>query len=179
MSPPEPLIRPAASFPVSIIMERRPFTRNRWISHTWQALAVVAGDTITAAPQRCTRLEADPGDERYLWRGYSLDLYKDATESYWHNLQSPHPLLCVICEQDDDGRPVPVTVTADYDLASAGMEADAVVYAVAMPPEIYRWLEVFVVENFRPAPRKARKRKQWLREENHEPPIPRSRRPRA
>lgn len=179
MPPPLPLVRPAASFPVAVIMERRPTPNARWATHAWQATAVVAGQAVAAPQAECTPLHADADGEQFLWRGYSLDLYKDATESYWHNLMSRHPVLCVICQVGDDGRPVPVTVTADYDLASAGMEADDTVYSVPMPPEIYRWLEVFVTEHFQPAPRKARKRKQWAQEEHHEPPSPRLRYPRS
>lgn len=175
MSSTYPMTHPAATFPVAVIMERRLHSRNRWAAQVWRAVAVIAGASLTAAPGQisATPLHADSEGAQFLWHGFSLDLYKDATESYWHNLMSPAPVLCVICQSGEDGHPVPVAVTADYDQAGAGMEADDAVFAVPMPPEIYRWLEAFVVEHFRPAPRKARKRRQWQQEERSEPPSPR------
>ena len=179
MSASSPLVKPAATFPVSVVMECVTRQANRWSARTWRAVAVVAGDSLSSTPVPGSPIHSDTESEQYLWRGFSLELYKDATESYWRNLMSPHPVLCVICQPDDDGQPVPVTVTADYDQASAGMEADDTVYAVPMPPGMYGWLGVFVVEYSQPTPRKARKGKQGLQEEPHASPPPRVRHPRS
>lgn len=179
MSTTTPLVKPAATFPVAVIMERVLRPVGRWSAEHWRAVAVLAGDSLDATPAQGDPIHTDSEGEQYLWQGFALQLYKDATESYWHNLMSAHPVLCVISQSDEDGRPVPVTVTADYDQASAGMEADDAVYAVPMPPEIYRWLETFVVEHFQPAPRKVRKRQAWLHEENHDAPPPRIRQTRS
>jgi hypothetical protein len=41
------------------------------------------------------------------------------------------------------------------------METDEIVETVAMPPELYRWAERFVLEHYVPEKRKKRKRDNW------------------
>ena len=40
-------------------------------------------------------------------------------------------------------------------------ETDEVVESVAMPAELYRWVEQYVLENYLPEKRKKRKRDNW------------------
>ena len=46
------------------------------------------------------------------------------------------------------------------------MEADEVVESVAMPAELYRWVEQYVLENYLPEKRKKRKRDNWKEAES-------------
>ena len=92
---------------------------------------------------------------------------RDAAESYWHTLVGRRPSLYVACRGDLDGAMKPCTVSADYDEAGAYMEADDTVFAVPIPPEVYRWLEAFVLRHYRPAPPRKRRRADWSGGERH------------
>lgn len=164
------------SFPVSVVIEKRMIERGRWSLPQWEAVAVLAGEDVRrGAPQRAS-LPAEEGRERVLWSGYSLDLYCDSAENYWSNLMAQTPSVFVVCHPDEDEELSPLLVTVSQDEASAHMESDDPVYSVPMPPEIYQWLERYVVENYVPEEKKKRKRKDWKEAsgDEHEPrPISR------
>ena len=65
------------------------------------------------------------------------------------------------CHESPDGELTPFRVTADHDSATVCLESDDQVFAVPIPPEIYQYLERFVVAHFVPQERKKRKRKNW------------------
>lgn len=148
------------SFDVAVLLERRSSNVNAWSTDTWNATGVVAaaGGKSEDGPQR---VHGDERHEQFLWPGFELRLHRDEGESYHYNLTSDNPGLFVVCRFDDDGRPEPFLVTAAYDEAAAYMESDETVYRVPLPPEIYRWIEAFVLENYVPRERKKRKRKSW------------------
>jgi hypothetical protein len=158
----------AVRFPVSLVMERRIKRKGPWSYPQWTALGVVAGRPggPVEASRRLARAGPD-GAEELIWSGFDLALYRDAAESYWHNLVGKQPSLFIICRPDPDGELVPWSVTADYDEAGAYMEADDTVYAVPMPPEIHRWVEDYVMANYRPEPPKKRRRKRWTQSDDH------------
>lgn len=175
------------TFPVSVILARDEVQVGRWRAPRWRALGVVAGascDTDAGGSElsgdawtrrhpdlslRSRQVAAEDGQVARLWSGFTLRLYRDSTESYWHNLLGRQPKLFVICRPDDSGELEPCAISANYDEAGAYMEADDTVLSVPMPPEIYRWIEQYVVKYFRPVERKARKRKDWtLETKRHE-----------
>ena len=76
------------------------------------------------------------------------------------------PSVFVVCAEDEDGEPPrPVHATVSYGEASAYMETDEPVFSVPMPPEIYRWVEGFVLEHYVPEPPRKRRREDWKRGE--------------
>lgn len=164
------------AFPVSIVVESRPLRHRQWSVTSWRAVAAIAGENLAVGRLQSTLLRDEGTTRRFLWGGLEVRLDPGAAESYWHNLMSDHPVLCVICQADENGAPTPVTVTADHELASAHMEGDDTVFAVPMPAEIHQWLERFVVDHFRPAPRKQRKRQRWTNETQDDRPRPVARR---
>jgi hypothetical protein len=149
-----------ASFPVAVIMKRRP-SASRWVNYTWQVSGVVvhSADNMTAQTGRKIR-SADDGDE-FLWSGFKVTLYKDEAESYYHNLMAAQASLYVITRDNDQGEPVPFRVSASFDEANAYVEADAQAYPVPLPAELYGWIERFVLTHYVPEQRKKRKRKDW------------------
>lgn len=164
-------------FPVSVILAREEVQVGRWTAPRWRALGVVAGTppgeegaSVHAAggaesgAPHARQVVAEDGQVAHLWRGFTLRLYPDSTESYWHNLLGRQPSLFVICRPNEDDELEPCAVSANYDEAGAYMEADDTVLSVPMPPEIYRWIEEYVVRYFRPVERKVRKRKDWWSE---------------
>ncbi|MEJ2645399.1 MAG: DUF3305 domain-containing protein [Gammaproteobacteria bacterium] len=147
--------------PVAVVLQREVAVSGRWRVPRWKLLDVVAGEGIAAGPGEAA--ERDVAD-RVVWGGLSLRLYRDSAESYWYNLVGNTPSLFVVLQTDDDDGLVPVAVTANYDEAGAHLEGDDTVLSVPMSASVYRWLEQYVRDNYRPQPRKARKRKPWIEE---------------
>jgi hypothetical protein len=161
---------PADRFPVSLVMQREYARHRQWTYPRWTALGIVAGrrGEVEERGLHCRRIRHTPeGVEQFVWSGLALELYRDAAESYWHNLVGRQPSLFVACRADLDGAMRPCMVSADYDEAGAYMEADDSVFAVPIPPEVYRWLEAFVLQHYRPAPPHKRRRKAWSGGEHH------------
>ena len=89
-----------------------------------------------------------------------MSLHKDDSESYYFNLMGEKPSVFVVCRLEH-GRLRPFLVTLSYDEAASYMEVDESVSAVAMPPEIYRWCEAFVLTHYVPEKKRKRKRDNW------------------
>ena len=53
-------------------------------------------------------------------------------------------------------------VSLSFDEAHAYLEGDDTVYAVDIPPELYRWTESFVLTHYCPQQMKKRKRRDWV-----------------
>ena len=156
------------AFSVSIIVEYVKTPDNRWEDGHWQVTGVIAAgpDDHEAQPPR--QLHAATQARQYLHTGLNLRLYKDDAESYYYNLVSDNPGVFVICSQEA-GEPLqPFIATLSYGEATSYMETDEIVETVAMPPELYRWAERFVLEHYVPEKRKKRKRENW-KETGHGP----------
>ena len=150
-------------FPVSVIMAHEQITVGQWNVPRWRVVGVIAGEPSGERDSAGRMIHDESGMQQFLWSGFEIRLYKDATESYWLNLVGKQPSLFVVCREDQaDGNCVPLVVTANYDEAGAYMEADGTVMSAPLPPEVYRWLEQYVVENFKPLEGKSRKREAWF-----------------
>ena len=104
----------------------------------------------------------EQGDVRqYLYRGFNVSLHLDECESYYHNLMSPKPACYVVTHSNDNHVPTPFLVSMSFDEAHAYLESDEEVYAVDIPPELYRWLEAYVLAHYVAVKRKKRKRQDW------------------
>ena len=149
------------NFPVAVLMEQRPSVNDRWSEFQWQALGVSVG-TQGDASDTTPRLVRDDGVIRqYLHPGLTLTLYQDECESYYHNLTAPKPSCYIVTREEEDGVPEPFLVSLSFDEAHAYLEGDDTIYAVDIPPELYRWTELFVLANYAPEKRRKRKRDNW------------------
>ncbi|MEA3275109.1 MAG: DUF3305 domain-containing protein [Pseudomonadota bacterium] len=126
-------------------------------SASGEVVGVVAGDR--GGDDRLLR--SDGAGEQVLCPGFQLRLYKDEAESYYMNLTGERPSVFVVCQAAEDESPRPVLVTLSYDEASSYMEVEDAVFSVPMPPEIYRWVETFVLEHYTPERKKKRKLDNW------------------
>ena len=155
-------------FPVSVVMQHRVIENNIWLAEQWEVEAVIAGGdgNNTAIPERTvSRIGTD--EEKYIWNNYQINLFEDEAESYYFNIVSDTPYVFVVCrDEEEDGELVPFKVSVNYDEASSFMELEEQVFQVAMPAEIYRWVESFVVSNYVPVKRKKRKLENWKGNEN-------------
>ena len=149
------------AFSVSVIIEYVKTPDNRWEDGHWQVAGVIAAGPDDQETPQPRQLHADTRDRQRLHAGLNLRLYKDDAESYYYNLVSDNPAVFVICSQEA-GEPLqPFIVTLSYGEATSYMETDEIVETVAMPPELYRWAERFVLEHYVPEKRKKRKRENW------------------
>ena len=156
------------SFPVSIMVDYQATPGNRWQAGRWGVSGLVAGGQGEGVRQM--PLHADAGQQQTLWTGFSVELHKDEAESYYFNIVSDTPRAFVICTLDDNGPLRPLIVTLSYDEAASYLESDDIVESVAMPAELYRWVEQFVLENYLPQKKKKRKRENWKEENRERPP---------
>ena len=155
------------SFIVSVVMEESP-SNNPWLDRNWEAVGVSAGGVAEQpAGSAPLLIHEEQGIRRYLYPGFRIRLYVDECESYYHNLVSPTPRCYVVADpgEGETPVPVPVLVSLSFDEAHSYLEADLNVYAVDIPPELYRWSEAFVLNHYVPEKKKKRKLTDWHRDE--------------
>ncbi len=166
----------ASTYPVAVIMERREKQRGPWSYTHWEAPGVVAGRETQTERRERRVIHQDGECIRYLWTNFSVQLVKDGCESYWSNLMAERPSLFIVCRQNDDnGDMEPFLVTANYDDIIGYMEVEDEVFSVPLPPDVYQWLERYVVENYVPRTPRKRRRSNWS-ESNDEQKPPSTRR---
>lgn len=132
---------------------------------SWEVTGVVPGGQFATTSRERSLVHSDGDESQYLWKGFSVELFRDAAETYWFNLTGGRPSLFVICECREEGELVPTTVTADHSHSQGAIEADGASFAVPIPPEIHRQLEEFVMAHYRPEPPRKRKRRDWRKED--------------
>lgn len=150
----------ADRFPVSVIVERRSVTNNRWITERWQVVGIVPGATAASATAARRLIHEDETAEQYLWGGFEIVLHRDETEGYYYNLLGRQPSVFVVCHRQA-AELVPFLVLASHYEAEAYMDAGEEVFAIPLPPPIYLWLERYVVEHYVPTEKQGRKRDRW------------------
>jgi len=124
-------------------------------------MGVVVNSQALSPEGRSRRVRSSAQGDDYLWSGLSIRLYQDEIESYYYNLLAKEPALYVICSKDEQGALQPLQVSASFDEANAYLGGEGDVAAVPMPPEIYRWLERYVLIHYAPEPRRKRRRDNW------------------
>ena len=148
-----------SSRPVSVIVTHHGVRENARVSGRWDVAGAVGGKTGDTVGQK---LIHDDGEVRqYLCSGLRVELYRDDADSYYYNLMGERPSLFVICRQDAGAALHPVLLTLSYDETVSYLEVDDAVYSVPMPPDIYRWVERFVLMHYVPEKKKKRKRDDW------------------
>lgn len=160
------------SFPVSVVMESRP-SSSQWVDVTWKAIGLAVHNNGDGGSNRSIKV-IDQGDvKQFIYSGLNIRLFFDECESYYHNLMSPEPGCFVVArEEDEEGNdsdiPIPFLVTLSFDEAHAYLEGDDTVYSVPIPPELYRWTEAYILENYSAEKRKKRKRVNWKKQEKQQ-----------
>lgn len=148
-------------FPVSILVDYAHTPENRWQAGRWRVSSLIAGGQGQGEAIQRTRLRGDAKDQQFLWTGFNVELHKDDAESYYFNIITDTPRVFVICTVGDDDQLRPLIVTLSPDEAASYLESEETVESVAMPAELYRWVEQFVLEHYVPEKKKKRKRESW------------------
>jgi hypothetical protein len=153
--------------PVTVIMEKQPTMSSKWVDHIWVAIGVTVSNVDSNAEQMPEYTDIEDDARLKIYTGHQVRLYIDECDSYYYNLMSPTPRCFVVVRQDDDDdEPEPFIVSLSFDEAHAYLEGDDEVFAVDIPPEIYKWTESFVLEHYCPEQFKKRKRKDWKDKES-------------
>lgn len=160
-----PSPKPGDRFPVAVMTRYVPTPNIAWSDGRWQVDAVVAGESIAPALLRAVN-EVDREPQRvrdgvWLWAGLELSLFVDEAESYYLNLMAERPRVYLVCTTQADGSLQPQLATLSFDEAAAYEEGDQMITDAPMPPEVYQWLEAFVLAHFVPEKRRKRKRDNW------------------
>lgn len=148
-------------FPVALVLDYQYGGVTPWRAGHWRVVAALAGHHGLAGQRTMLPMHRDNHGEQVLCTGYQLTLHRDDTESYYCNLMGERPSLFVVCREESGERPEPTQVTVSYGEAASWSEVDGSVHAVAMPPEIYRWVEAYVIEHYVPEKRRKRTRDDW------------------
>lgn len=139
---------PNPTFPVSIVMQRRQI-QHRWQDDIWEPAAVLA-----ASGEGEARIVAEsPGVTRWLHPGMEIMLRVADADGYFLNVSTSEPCVFVLWRMEGE-RAVPCHLTVSYSEASSWMDGGEEVDRVPMPPEIFAWVSAFVVQNYRPQPKK-------------------------
>ena len=151
---------------LAVIMEKQPST-HPWADFRYDAIGIVtrSGDE----EQSVSRIYQDGDVEHFLVTGLVLQLHLDECESYYHTLMSPEPGCFIVADQPDstDEMPIPSLVSLSFDEVHAYLEGDEQIYSVAIPPELYRWAEAYVLTHYVAIKKTKRKLKNW-----HQPEKP-------
>jgi hypothetical protein len=142
--------------PVSVIVSR---PADPAVAGAARVMGIVVGERFASAETRCVRMRSGPEGDIHMWLGFSLRLRKAHVDDYALNINSPTPMAFVVGSTDPQGglRPTQVTVSLDEAQNLDGTElrgAEESVHQVAMPPEVFHWVERFVVEHYVPRRRK-------------------------
>jgi len=160
------------TIPVSVVLQRRIVRGSFWEAPVWTLDSVLVGQGLVNDDADGEELatgsspSTDSDTTRHLWGGFAVCLYRDACERYWHALIGEEPKVYVVMKEDEvDASTEPAIVTIDYDEATAHSETDAEVLTAEIPGELYRIMEQYVLEHYKPVAFEKRKRKNWKKGE--------------
>jgi hypothetical protein len=148
-------------FPVAVIMQRSPSIVSKWSEYQWQAVGITVVDNNSDEVEGPLLIHEQGETQQYLYRGFNVRLQLDECESYYHNLMSPNPRGYVVARENEEEVPEPFLVSMSFDEAHAYLEGDEEVYDIDIPPELYRWVEAYVLAHYVAVKRKKRKRQDW------------------
>ena len=140
-------------------MERQP-AQSPWAEYVWSASGIAVEQLpLTDEP---LLIREDGQRAWFLLGGFDVTLFVDECESYYFNLISNTPRAYVLAHvADDGGCPLPFRISMSFDEAHAYLEGEDEIFAVDVPPELYRWAEAFVIANYFPEKKRKRKLRDW------------------
>lgn len=153
------------TFPITVVLEKSP-AKSEWIDYVWKAIAVTVANNSGGHAKKDTNsprlINTHGAVTHYLCGGLSVTLFKDECESYYFNLISETPRCYVIAHvEDSEEAPDPFLISMSFDEAHAYLEGEDEIYAVDVPPELYRWTEAYVLHHYAPEKKVKRQRTDW------------------
>ncbi|HSN70669.1 MAG TPA: DUF3305 domain-containing protein, partial [Steroidobacteraceae bacterium] len=98
------MTQPKVTMPVAAIMARRWVERGRLRIPSWRAIGVVGGDRIATATARGDLVQTVDDEQHFLWAGFTIELFRDAAQTYWENLTGESPSVFILCHETEPGQ---------------------------------------------------------------------------
>jgi hypothetical protein len=144
----------APTVDVAVLMRRERVTgpMSRWQTWRWVLEDVVMNEPGFGAEPRV--LVADTQQERWLFPGFTVGLYRDDAEGYYLNASTDVPCWFVMWRMEETAtladEPIarPEVVTLSYYHAGRLLDAQETVELIPAPPQISHWLREFVDANY-------------------------------
>lgn len=161
------------------VVMRKQKIDNPWITDRWVPVEVFAdsgqfevdGVPVTTANPLGRFVERDDQGETWIFRGFNLDLYPDEAEGYFLNATAPEPCWFVIwrleeephrflesssieCVSTDKSLAIPHRICLSYNEAARLIDGGESVDTVVLDKEHWQWLHTYVLEHYRPEPKK-------------------------
>lgn len=158
--------RPSIEVAVVMRRERIEGPMSRWQTWRWVLAEVVPHEDGFGAVPRL--LYKNDSEERWLYPGYKVELFKDDAEGYYLNVTTQAPCWFVLWRMEEEAAmaeepmPKPVMVSLSYYDAGRWLDAQETVEQVPAPAPVVEWLQAFVDEHF-VAETKRRKRPESFR----------------
>jgi hypothetical protein len=158
---------PRPRIQVAVVMERVA-APNPWESWQFRLADVVPDEGIFGACPR--RLVGDDKFSRWLFPGFTIELFADECKGYYLNLTSGRPCWFVswVIDAADPSLPTLTGVGVSYVEADRRMASEEHVETVALAPELCEWLQQFTNEHFRPEVRRKVRAQSFLSPEERE-----------
>lgn len=133
-----------------------------WSSHVQ---GVVSGQRFAGERPEKQLMRDGETLQLHLWTGFVLHLYRRYVNDYALNVRNDSPSVFVVHRfpQPGDLQPFMVTVSMDeaQKLDAPELRApDEYVSRIPMPPEVYRWVEEFVLDYYEPKKPKGQRRQE-------------------
>lgn len=136
-------------FPVRLLLNRDNLHLGPWHYPQWSVISVLPDDSVEELSHpRCHEVHSHRNNQKYLWSGLYLELFRDELNAYYQNLTGAHPSLFILCDETDNTPGLmPVCITANHGDAEAHMESDGTVLATPLEAPYLGWLADFILKN--------------------------------
>lgn len=158
-------MNPRPSIEVAVVM-RRERIDNRWQPWRWALFDVLPNEPAFGTEPRLL-LKSDD-EERWLYPGFLVELFRDDAEGYYLNVTTPAPCWFVLWRMEEEAtiadEPMarPTMVSLSYHDAGRWLDAQETVEQVPAPPHVIDWMRAFADEHYVLEPRR-RKRPESFR----------------
>lgn len=143
--------RPFVDVAVVMRKERIHGAMSRWQTWRWVLSEVLLQeDGFFGEPRRLLKSE---DEERWLYPGFRVELFKDDAEGYYLNATTPAPCWFVLWRMEEEAtlsdEPVarPTMVSLSYHDAGRWLDAQETVEQVPAPAEVIEWMRAFAQEH--------------------------------
>ena len=139
---------------------------NRWADERW--------DVVSVEPlARGDRPSIFASQDAWRFDDLHVELHRSECEGYYLNVTSPQPKAFVMYREAVDAADLalphvairPWLVTVSYHEAARFLDAGEHVDGVALDAEILAWMQPFLVEHYRPEPRRRSRRSEYYERE--------------
>lgn len=133
--------RKSVSMPLGIVIRKVPGV-TRWVSHVWQAVAVLPG----AGNAAWKELRRDGETVEYHAATLPLELFRTDTEAYLHGLSAKVPAIYVVMRETGGAHPLELVLAtaSPYEAQDYADTGEELVEKVPMPEGLIAWIRDFV-----------------------------------